>query len=54
MPGTSLTDRQLNRATLARQMLLERSGRGIGEAVEVQVPASELDLTALVRRYLAA
>jgi hypothetical protein len=29
-----LTDRQLNRATLARQMLLERSDRGIAEAVE--------------------
>lgn len=27
-----LTDRQLNRATLARQMLLERSDRGIAEA----------------------
>jgi hypothetical protein len=33
MPET-LTDRQLNRATLARQMLLERSDRGIVEAVE--------------------
>lgn len=29
----TLTDRQLNRATLARQMLLERSDRGIAEAV---------------------
>ncbi len=31
---TTLTDRQLNRATLARQMLLERSDMGIVEAVE--------------------
>lgn len=29
----TLTDRQLNRATLARQMLLERSNRGITETV---------------------
>ena len=31
----TLTDRQLNRATLARQMLLERSDIGIAEAVRV-------------------
>ncbi len=31
---TTLTDRQLNRATLARQMLLERSDMGIVAAVE--------------------
>ena len=29
-----LTNRQLNRATLARQMLLERSDMGIAEAVD--------------------
>ncbi|MDB5539900.1 MAG: winged helix DNA-binding protein [Devosia sp.] len=34
MSRQPLTDRQLNRATLARQMLLERSGMGIVEAVE--------------------
>src|SRR3954470_6362948 len=31
---TKLTDRQLNRATLARQLLLERSDMGIVEAVD--------------------
>jgi hypothetical protein len=34
MSSQSLTDRQLNRATLARQMLLERSDMGIVEAAE--------------------
>lgn len=34
MSSQPLTDRQLNRATLARQMLLERSDMGIVEAVE--------------------
>lgn len=34
MSSQPLTDRQLNRATLARQMLLERSDIGIVEAVE--------------------
>jgi hypothetical protein len=34
---TTLTDRQLNRATLARQMLLERSDMGIVAAVEFLV-----------------
>lgn len=34
MTRETLTDRQLNRATLARQMLLERSNMGIVETVE--------------------
>jgi hypothetical protein len=34
MPPDTLTTRQLNRATLARQMLLQRSDRGIVESVE--------------------
>lgn len=34
MSHHTLTDRQLNRAALARQMLLERSNRGIVETVE--------------------
>jgi hypothetical protein len=29
----ALTDRQLNRATLARQLLLERSDKGIVETI---------------------